>query len=107
MVIIDIETGSTIAEPDDYGEYAGPISMNGWDTDMENEYDLDDHAREILEGLNPVITRGDVAIHAAEGVSEDLHEALLTVLREPPDLWFVGAKTKDGKTVLIHRGPHP
>lgn len=74
---------------------------------MASEYELNDRAREILEGLDPVITRSDVAIHAAEGVSEDLQENLLVVLREHPDLWFVEAKTKDGKTVLIHRGPHP
>lgn len=72
-----------------------------------DDYELNDRAREILEGLDPAVTRSDVTIHAAEGVSEDLQESLLSVIREHPDLWFVEAKTKDGKSVLIHRGPHP
>jgi len=85
----------------------GPTLWNGWGTDMANNHELNDRAREIIESLDPVILRSDVTIHAAEGVSEDLQESLLSVLREHPDLWFVEAKTKDGKSVLIHRGPHP
>ncbi|AYM66180.1 hypothetical protein G6L68_25180 [Agrobacterium fabrum] len=73
----------------------------------DNEYELNDRAREILQELDPVIPRSDVTIHADEAISEDLHEAVLAVLAQYPELWFIEAKTKDGKTVLVHRGPHP
>ncbi len=85
----------------------GPISLNGWVIEMVGDHERNDRAREILEDLDPIITRSDVAIDASEGVSEDLQESLLAVLRDHPDLWFVQAKSKDGKSVLIHRGPHP
>ncbi|MBY3314674.1 hypothetical protein [Rhizobium laguerreae] len=69
--------------------------------------DPGDHAIEILQDIVPTIPRDDVTIHADETASEDLQETLLAVLREHPELWFVDAKTKDGKSILIHRGPHP
>lgn len=38
---------------------------------------------------------------------EDIKECVKAVLSNNPELWFIEARTMDGKTVLIHRGPHP
>jgi uncharacterized membrane protein len=74
---------------------------------MTDEYKLTDRALEILREIEPVVPRSDVTIHADEAVSEDLQEAVLAVLAQHPEVWFVEARTKDGKAVLVHRGPHP
>lgn len=73
----------------------------------DDEYENTDRMREILQGMDPVIPRSDVQIFADEATSEDLQEAVLAVLSQHPELWFIEAKTKDGKSILVHRGPHP
>lgn len=74
---------------------------------MTEEYESNDRVREILREIEPVIPRSDVTIHADEAISENLQEAVLTVLGQHPEVWFIETRTKDGKGILVHRGPHP
>ncbi len=71
-----------------------------------DEWQLDDVSVEILRGMDPVIPRSDVTIHADEAISEDLHEAVLAVLGQHPELWFIEAKTKDERRRLAAQGRH-
>lgn len=62
---------------------------------------------QLLQLVVPGYPLDDSNLIYDEEVPEDVREAIKAVLREYPELWFVEAKTKDGKSVLAHRGPHP
>lgn len=69
--------------------------------------DLGRRKPQLLQLVVPGDQLEDINLVYDDEVPEDVREAIRAVLRDSPELWFVEAKTKDGKSVLAHRGPHP
>jgi len=66
----------------------------------------DESAIELLHGLKKP-ERDDVTTLYSDDMPEELRKAAEKMMADHKDLWFVEIRDKNGKEIMVFRGPHP
>ncbi|MCQ9147713.1 hypothetical protein [Ochrobactrum sp. BTU2] len=66
----------------------------------------DESAIELLRGLKKP-ERDDVTTLYSDDMPEELRRAAEKMMADHKDLWFVEIRDKNGKEIMVFRGPHP
>ena len=71
-----------------------------------NEDTYDESAIELLRDLAKP-KRDDVTVLYSDDMPEELRKAAEKMVTDYKDLWFVEIRDKNGREIMVFRGPHP